>query len=64
MILKNRDEYYFLDDVILYICVLINLHMKPYTWKEERTKEKYKKLLGEKMYKDLMDLHYCDVNAH
>lgn len=63
-ILKNRDEYYFLDDVILYICTLINLHMKPYTWKEERTKEKYKELLGEKMYKDLMDLHYCDVNAH
>lgn len=63
-ILKNGDKYYSLDDVILYICTLINLHMKPYTWKEERTKEKYKELLGEKMYKDLMDLHYCDVNAH
>lgn len=49
---------------ILYICTLINLHMKPYTWKEEKTKEKYKNLLGERMYKDLMDLHYCDVNAH
>ena len=49
---------------ILYICALINLHMKPYTWKEEKTKEKYRKLLGERMYKDLMDLHYCDVNAH
>lgn len=62
--LNNHDDIFFTDDDILYICALINLHMKPYTWKEEKTKEKYRKLLGEKMYKDLMDLHYCDVNAH
>lgn len=70
-ILKDSNDYflessedYFEDTDILYICSLINLHMKPYTWKEEKTKEKYKKLLGEKMYEDLMNLHYCDVNAH
>lgn len=70
-ILKDSNNYfyessedYFEDTDILYICSLINLHMKPYTWKEEKTKEKYKKLLGEEMYEDLMNLHYCDVNAH
>ena len=70
-ILKDSNDYflessedYFEDTDILYICSLINLHMKPYTWKEEKTKERYKKLLGEKMYEDLMNLHYCDVNAH
>ena len=70
-ILKDSNDYfvgdaerYFCDNDILYTCSLINLHMKPYTWKEEKTKEKYKKLLGEEMYNDLMDLHLCDVNAH
>ena len=62
--LSNHDDIFFTDDDILYICALVNLHMKPYTWKEKKTKEKYKNLLGERMYKDLMDLHYCDVNAH
>ena len=68
-ILKGSNDFYNdeairSDGEILYICSLINLHMKPYTWKEEKTKEKYKKLLGVKMYSDLMNLHYCDVNAH
>ena len=70
-ILKESNNYFYKydediynDKEILYICSLINLHMKPYTWKQEKTKEKYKKLLGEEMYEDLMNLHYCDVNAH
>lgn len=61
---KNNLSLLKKDKDILYVATLINLHMKPYTWKEEKTKEKYKKLLGVKMYNDLMNLHYCDVNAH
>lgn len=44
--------------------VLINLHMKPYTWKLEKTKQKYKKLWGEQLYNMIMLLHKADVDSH
>ena len=39
-------------------------HMEPYFWKEEKTKEKYRKLWGEKLYNDIQTLHTCDKMAH
>lgn len=42
----------------------IQWHMSPYFWKEEKTHNKYKRLLGDQFYNDLMMLHLCDKEAH
>lgn len=42
----------------------IQWHMAPYFWKEQKTHDKYKRLLGEQFYDDLMVLHDCDKEAH
>lgn len=39
-------------------------HMEPYFWKEEKTREKYRKMWGEKLYNDIQLLHACDKMAH
>lgn len=49
---------------ILRTSVLINLHMKPYSWIEEKTKEKYKKLWGDELFDMVMKLHEADKNNH
>lgn len=46
------------------VAILVNLHMQPYFNKEEKTKEKYRKLWGEKLYHDVMLLHQADQGAH
>lgn len=48
----------------LLTAVLINLHMQPYFWKHEKTKNKYKKLWGDKLFNMVMKLHEADVAAH
>ena len=48
----------------LYVAALILWHMQPYFNKEEKTKEKYRKLWGEELYNDLMLLHSADQNSH
>lgn len=46
------------------VAILVNLHMQPYFNKEEKTKEKYRRLWGEKLYQDIMQLHTADKEAH
>lgn len=53
----------------LYCSVLINLHMYPYFWEqdkknEEKLKEKYRKFWGDQLYGDVMLLHLADSKAH
>jgi hypothetical protein len=38
--------------------------MQPYFNKEEKTKNKYRKLWGEQLYQDIMKLHEADLAAH
>ena len=48
----------------LEVAILCFWHMQPYFNKEEKTKEKYKKLWGEELYNDIMLLHEADKLAH
>ena len=51
----------------LEIAILIRWHMQPYFWERdnnEKTHSKYKKLWGDKLYRDIMLLHEADKNAH
>lgn len=41
----------------------INYHMLPFQWQTEKTKEKYYKIFGEKLYNNLLLLHKCDEEA-
>lgn len=52
-------------EYVLYICKLINDHMKPYLqWKtSEKAKNKDIALLGEQYYQDIMILNNADKNA-
>ena len=43
---------------------LIQWHMLPWTKMSEKTEQKYKKLLGENFWNDLMILHKADEEAH
>ena len=45
------------------VAILIVWHMQNYFNREEKTKEKYKRLWGKKLYNDLMLLHEADKNA-
>lgn len=56
---KNR----FNEKDLLYILFMINYHMLPFSWKEEKTKNKYKKIFGEKLYDDLIEFNKCDKQA-
>ncbi len=46
------------------VAILIEWHMQPYFNKEEKTKNKYRQLWGEELYKKIMRLHEADRNAH
>lgn len=46
------------------VAILVFLHMQPYFNKEEKTKNKYKKLWGEELYNSVMKLHTADKNSH
>ena len=43
---------------------LIQWHMLPWTKMSEKTEQKYKKLLGENFWNDLIILHKADKEAH
>ena len=49
---------------LLKVSLLINWHMRPYSWKSKEDKEKAKKLLGPKLFNILTMLHECDEEAH
>lgn len=63
---RKKDSSYFEEEKnsALYTAFLILNHMRPYTWKFEKTFDKYKKLWGEKIYNDVMLLHECDKASH
>ena len=51
------------------VSVLINLHMMPYFWEKdkehgEKTRQKYQKLWGDKLYSNVIKLHEADKKAH
>lgn len=46
------------------ISILINLHMQPYFWKEEKTHKKYEHLWGKELYDNVMKLHKADKESH
>ena len=49
---------------VLDVAIRVMWHMQPYFNKEEKTKEKYRKLWGEDLYNDIMKLHEADRAAH
>lgn len=51
------------------VAALINLHMMPYFWEKDKehgdkTRQKYQKLWGDKLYSNVMELHEADKKAH
>ena len=59
--------FYNTYDDNLYRAALIRWHMQPYYWEKdnnEKLHNKYRKLWGEDLYKEIMLLHTCDRAAH
>lgn len=53
------------NEDILHIALLINYHMVPYTFgTSDNGRNKMKKKLGNEIYEEMMQVHYCDINAH
>lgn len=52
---------------VLYVAGLIQWHMRPFELervpKSQKALEKFKRLIGEKMYNDVMALHEADIKA-
>lgn len=59
LVLENLREGFWEDDV-MDICFLINYHMMPFQWTNEKIKERWKKRFGEYKYELLMDFNECD----
>lgn len=57
-------DYRRINTNALDIAILIMWHMQPYFNKEEKTKNKYRKLWGEELYNNIMRLHEADEAAH
>lgn len=68
---ENVGSYYFLcysktlntmysKKEIIDASFIINYHMRPFNWNNEKTHKKYKNLFGEEKYQLLMDFHECD----
>lgn len=47
-----------------HILNIINYHMLPYNWKTEKAHNKWKNILGEKLYNDLLIFNKADRDAH
>ena len=59
--------FYNTYDDNLYRAALIRWHMTPYFWEKdnnEKMHNKYRKLWGEELYREIMLLHTCDKMAH
>lgn len=55
--------FFNMGDDTLYTSALVAYHMLPFTWKTEKVHEKYMRIFGEKMYKDIMLIHEADKGA-
>lgn len=62
--LRGRAEVMLDEEFVLETIKLIQWHMLPWTNISEKTEKKYKKLLGENFWNDLMILHKADEEAH
>lgn len=62
--LRSRIEMMKDEEFVLETIKLIQWHMLPWTKMSEKTEQKYKKLLGENFWNDLMILHKADEEAH
>lgn len=62
--LRSRIEMMKDEEFALETIKLIQWHMLPWTEMSEKTEQKYKKLLGENFWNDLMILHKADEEAH
>lgn len=62
--LRSRIEMIKDEEFVLETIKLIQWHMLLWTKMSEKTEQKYKKLLGEKFWNDLMILHKADEEAH
>lgn len=51
------------EEKIIYICNLIQFHMRPYDAKTDKAKAKLLGLVGERMYRDLLILNDADRNS-
>lgn len=62
---SDEDVHGFTCEDAVYIANLIYYHMHPFLqWKQsKKVRERDKKLLGEKMYSDIMKIHKADVVA-
>ena len=49
------NERYILNNAFV-----VNYHMRPFTWTENKTREKYRKIFGDEKYNVLMLLNDCD----
>lgn len=52
------------NDILLKCCFLINYHMLPFMWKNEKIKVRWKKRFGEYNYQMLMVFHLCDIKRN
>lgn len=67
---ENQGCYYILSqmrlpnfwahDELLDCCFLINYHMMPFSWTNDKAKRKWQRRFGEYKYKMLMDFNECD----
>ena len=48
------------DKTLLDCCFLINYHMMPFNWTNDKTKQRWKERFGEHKYQMLLDFNECD----
>ena len=59
--------FYGKEGQALDVAILIRWHMMPYVWEKdnnEKLHSKYRRLWGEQLYEDIMQLHEADKNSH
>jgi predicted kinase len=59
--------FYEIPTYNLYVAVIIRWHMQPYFWEKDnndKLRNKYRKLWGEDLYKDILKLHEADKFSH
>lgn len=56
---KYPEEWSF--DEILDCCFLVNYHMFPFSWNNEKTIKKWKKRFGKEKFDILKKIHLCDI---
>ena len=49
------------DNDLLETLFIVNYHMLPFSWTCQKTRNKYKRIFGEKKYKQLLDFHEKDI---